>query len=89
MGRCADVLQAAQSLATCAVGIGPPDEELVDGTLPAVWVAAHKVDVHRFQISSWKVVSTGEIVRPFAIKKAAPRHAIRPPSVTMKDGMAR
>ena len=49
MGRCADVLQAAQSLATCAVGIGAPYEELIKAALPAVWVAADKVDVHAFQ----------------------------------------
>ena len=34
-------------------------------------------------------MSTGEIVRPLEARKATPRHTIRPPSVTIKDGMDR
>ena len=37
--------------------------------------------------SSWKVLSSGAIVRPSARRKAAPRQISMPPSVTTKEGI--
>ena len=38
---------------------------------------------------SWKLVSSGAIVRPCATHQAEPRQTRRPPSVTMNEGTSR